>query len=181
MGWRGRWSRYLATKAAVLWLEATEVKAILAAHLLCSIGMFGVIWVIQLVHYPLFDRVDREDYASFQQAHEARISFVVVPLMLGELTTAIALVMLAPVVTRIVWLSGLALVAVAWLATFAFSVPAHQSLGAGFDIEAHNRLVSTNWIRTLAWTGHAVVAIYGTFLVLAEVGATQTTIAGAGS
>jgi hypothetical protein len=34
-----------------------------------------------------------------------------------------------------------------------------QLLGAGFAAVAHARLVSTNWWRTAAWTGHGLVAV----------------------
>ncbi len=44
-------------------------------------------------------------------------------------------------------------VAVAWLATFTLSVPAHDKLQAGgLDGVVVGRLVATNWIRTVAWT-----------------------------
>ena len=142
------------------------MKLLLATHLLCSIGMFGVIWIVQLVHYPLFDRVDRDDYVSFQRAHEARISFVVLPLMLGELVTGIFLVTAATAESRTIWLIGIGLVGVAWLSTFLLSVPSHQTLGTGFDPEAHSKLVSTNWIRTFAWSAHAILALYGAFVML---------------
>lgn len=142
------------------------MKITLAAHLLCSLGMFGVIWIVQLVHYPLFDRVDKDDYVSFQQAHEARISFVVLPLMLGELLSGIALATAAADEVRPIWWLGLLLIAVAWMATFLLSVPAHQTLGNGFDPVAHRRLVSTNWIRTAAWSIHAILVLYAAFAML---------------
>lgn len=144
------------------------MKLVLAIHLLSTIGMFGVIWIVQLVHYPLFDRVDTARYIEFQQAHEARISLVVVPLMLGELATSVLLAAhyrAAP--HAIVWYLGLGCVLAAWASTFLLSVPEHQALARGFDAAAHARLVSTNWIRTACWTAHALIAIYGTFQVAA--------------
>lgn len=142
------------------------MKALLAVHLLCSIGMFGVIWIVQLVHYPLFDRVELESYPEFQKAHEARISFVVLPMMLGELATGIWLAFDCPAGLKQVWWVGLGLIGLAWATTFFLSVPAHRILANGFDVEAHRRLVLTNWLRTIAWTGHAGVAIYGAFAML---------------
>ena len=45
------------------------------------------------------------------------------------------------------------MVAVAWVATFALAVPAHDKLQAtGLDREVVARLVAMNWIRTVAWT-----------------------------
>ena len=46
-----------------------------------------------------------------------------------------------------------ALVAVAWVATFALAVPLHDRLqAAGPDPALFGRLVATNWVRTAAWT-----------------------------
>jgi len=45
------------------------------------------------------------------------------------------------------------------LVTVLASISAHTRLAAGFDAHVHARLVRTNWIRTLAWTAHAVLAI----------------------
>ena len=54
----------------------------------------------------------------------------------------------------------LGLVLLIWGITAFVSVPAHQRLAQGFDLEAHTRLVQTNWIRTLAWTARGALAIW---------------------
>ena len=59
--------------------------------------------------------------------------------------------------------AGLGLVTV--VVTVAVSVPLHTRLGAGFDPALAQRLVSTNWLRTAAWTAAAGVA-----LVMAHLG-----------
>jgi hypothetical protein len=42
---------------------------------------------------------------------------------------------------------------VAWVATFALAVPAHDQLRAiGLDRAVVARLVAGNWVRTIAWT-----------------------------
>jgi hypothetical protein len=50
--------------------------------------------------------------------------------------------------------------------TVVASVPAHRALGDGFDASAHARLVTTNWLRTVAWTAHGGVAIGMLFVLL---------------
>jgi hypothetical protein len=55
--------------------------------------------------------------------------------------------------------TGLALVAAIWLSTAAIQVPCHAKLAAGFDAEVHARLVSSNWIRTVAWTARGLLAL----------------------
>ncbi len=40
-----------------------------------------------------------------------------------------------------------------WLATFILSVPCHRQLQkSGKDLSTINRLVATNWIRTILWS-----------------------------
>ena len=61
----------------------------LTTHLTSTSIMVGVIWVIQLVHYPSFKYVNESDYIIFQKYHMSNISYIVFPVMFTELTTAI--------------------------------------------------------------------------------------------
>jgi hypothetical protein len=36
-------------------------------------------------------------------------------------------------------------------------VPLHERLSAGWDAAAHQRLVASNWVRTVLWTVRAVL------------------------
>lgn len=131
------------------------MRALLLANVAATLGMVAVIWFVQLVHYPLFADVGEEGFARYEARHKARISWIVVPLMLAELGTAVALVFVdaafAPAWER--WL-GLACALAAWAVTFLLSVPEHGRLALGYDAAALRRLVTTNWLRTAAWTGH---------------------------
>jgi hypothetical protein len=59
-------------------------------------------------------------------------------------------------------ISGIAL-ASNWLSTWVVQIPLHNCLAAGFDSEAHRRLVKTNWMRTAAWTLRGV-CLFGVWL-----------------
>ena len=50
--------------------------------------MTGVIWFVQVVHYPLFARVAPESFTTYHAAHVRRTSWVVVGPMLLELLSA---------------------------------------------------------------------------------------------
>lgn len=124
--------------------------------------MTGVIWVIQLVHYPIFDAVDRgtddDRWRSFGDRHRRSISYVVGPFMLAEGVTGIWLVADPPGDLSVVLpLAAGALMALAYGTTAFVSVPLHERLTASFDHDTHRRLVSTNWVRTFAWTTRAIV------------------------
>ena len=123
-----------------------------------TIFMTGVIWIVQIVHYPLFAKVGEAGYADYQKSHEFLITFVVGPPMLIELVTSVMLLYLRPpaVSNALVW-SGILLVGIAWLSTAFLQVPCHSRLGQSFDSSAHQFLVNSNWIRTIAWTLHMIL------------------------
>jgi hypothetical protein len=127
-------------------------------NLAATLYLTGLIWTIQVVHYPLMDRVAPERFAEFHRQHGARISVVVIAPMVIELATAALLAIDPPPgVPAAATLTGLALAAVIWISTFAIQVPCHNRLGRGFDGATHRRLVLTNWLRTVTWTVRAVL------------------------
>jgi hypothetical protein len=131
--------------------------AVVITQTVSTIAMTGVIWFVQIVHYPLFSGVGRDKSADYEKEHEKRTSFVVAPLMFFEAASAVALVFLFPG-KLMVW-TGITLLGIIWLSTFLMQVPQHRKLEKGFDSQAHHRLVSTNWIRTLAWSARSLVVL----------------------
>ena len=71
-----------------------EIAAV--AQVVGSVGMFGVIWMVQVVHYPLMRFVSGEQFARFETAHRARISWVVGPLMAVEGVCVLAFLFAPP-------------------------------------------------------------------------------------
>lgn len=138
-----------------------SMRALLTAQLATTLPLAGLIWTIQVVHYPLFARVGSEAFPAYHAAHSAKITLLVVPLMFGELFAAMACLRW-PSARVPPWFGPLmfALVGVAWATTALLSVPAHGRLGAGFDLAAHSRLVTTNWLRTAAWTARAALLLW---------------------
>ncbi|MEI6254312.1 MAG: hypothetical protein WCP30_16065 [Mycobacteriaceae bacterium] len=135
-----------------------EVAAV--AQVVASVGMFGVIWIVQVVHYPLMRFVSGPRFARFETEHRLRISWVVGPLMAVEGVCVLAFLFAAPV-GFIWWLpwAGAGAEAVAIGTTVLVSAPLHERLNAHFDPATLDRLIATNWIRTVAWTARAGLAI----------------------
>ena len=133
---------------------------VLLVQAFASLALTGLIWCIQVVHYPLFAAVGRDQFTRYEADHARLITLVVGPLMLVELAAALWLAAVRPagVPAWMAW-TGLALVAAIWLSTAAIQVPCHAKLAAGFDAEVHARLVSSNWIRTVAWTARGLLAL----------------------
>ncbi|UOQ54398.1 hypothetical protein [Hymenobacter cellulosivorans] len=117
----------------------------------------GVIWMVQLVHYPGFAQVSAAGFGAFHQAHLRRMGWVVMGPMVAELLLSGWLAWSGQALGPAVWWS-LALVIVIWLVTFFISVPFHNRLAQdGYNYITIDGLVRTNWLRTLAWTIRAVV------------------------
>ncbi len=129
------------------------VSLVFLANLAATWFMVGLIWFVQIVHYPLMAEVGRDGFAGYEAKHSAWTTWVVMPAMLLELGSAIALLVARPT-TMPPWLAwmGVALVAVVWLSTGLLQVPQHNRLLVAFDADAHAWLVASNWLRTIAWS-----------------------------
>ena len=118
-----------------------------------TLALVGLIWFVQVVHYPLFANVGRSEFADYERLHRHRTGFVAAPLMLLEAGTAIAMLWFRPAgVTTTMALLGFALVVFIWVSTFGWQVPAHNKLSGDFDTSTHRWLVRSNWLRTGLWT-----------------------------
>ena len=135
------------------------IKTILLAHAAVTLFLVGLIWTIQIVHYPLFANVGLDEYVRFQAGHQWRITTIVLPTMMLELALAGTLVWFRPNQIPF-WqlLLALGLVGLIWFVTLFVSSPQHSILDRGFDATAHRTLVDTNWIRTIAWTARGWLA-----------------------
>ncbi|MFT5288219.1 MAG: hypothetical protein ACI8QS_000029 [Planctomycetota bacterium] len=139
---------------------------LLLIHAAATLFMTGLIWFVQVVHYPLFAGVSPDRFEQYEKDHTKRTGWVVGPPMLIELGTAAALIRWRPdaIPSLAVWV-GLALLSVIWLSTLLQQMPEHRRLLSGFDADSHRRLVRTNWIRTFAWTARGCLSVW--FVVLA--------------
>jgi len=133
---------------------------VLLAQAAATFFMVGVIWFVQVVHYPLFASVGAPDFSAYSIRHTRLTGLIVGPPMLLEVGTAVALVVWTPpeVSASLVW-TGLLLVAGIWLSTALFQAPRHTNLARGFDPAAHRFLVSSNWLRTVLWSLRGLVVL----------------------
>ncbi len=135
---------------------------LLLVHLAATLFMGGLIWFVQVVHYPLFALAGAGGGASpaYQAAHMQRTGLVVGPPMLVEAATALLLLAAPPEGIPRSWLwAGLFALALIWAVTALASVPAHEALARGFDADVHRALVRSNWARTLLWTARGALAL----------------------
>jgi len=139
--------------------------ALLLLHAGATWFLTGLIWFVQVVHYPLMARVGRARWIAYEAAHVRRTTWVVGPAMLVELASAGLIVVRSTAggermasLALLAWI-GLGLLVVIWLSTAFIQVPLHGRLARGIDPAAQRRLVRTNWIRTILWSIRAGIAL----------------------
>jgi len=136
------------------------MSVVLLAHSTATWTMVGVIWFVQVVHYPLFGWVGPDHFVAYETRNTGRTAYVVGPPMAIEGLTALLLVADPPDGIATIWpLLGLGLLGVALLSTVALQVPAHTLLSQRFDQRIVDRLVTSNWIRTVAWSARGVLTL----------------------
>lgn len=132
---------------------------LLITQLSATAFMAGVIWYVQLVHYPLMAGWPHQAFPQWEAAHREQTGLVVVPAMLLEGLTVGLLLLRRPagVPAWLSWVGG-AVLLVIWGSTFAVQVPLHDRLSSGWDAAVHSQLVQTNWLRTWLWSARVGVA-----------------------
>ena len=122
--------------------------------------MVGVIWTIQIVHYPLFDGVGAEAFRAYEQRHMSAMGRLLALPAGSEVALAASVAVARPPGVPL-WLTlgAGAVLATIWVMTAGIAVPAHRLLGEGFDQRVHRRLIRSNWWRTAGWTVRGAAAV----------------------
>ncbi len=130
-----------------------------SVNLVSTSIMVGVIWTIQIVHYPFFHRADKNDFGQHMDFHRGRISYIVVPVMLVELVSAIGLVVFYSEF-QYEFIAGLIFLILIWISTVVIQVPSHSRLANGYNQNEAGKLVRRNWIRTIFWSLRLAILLY---------------------
>lgn len=133
-------------------------------HVLATWFMVGMIWTIHLVHYPLFAEVGPESYVGFQSEHVERIGALLAVPWLTEGLTLVVLLWFVLVgkrrdIATPVLVGAMAMATVLVISGF-WSAPAHGELADGFDAAVHDRLMTANLVRALAWSVRGACATW---------------------
>lgn len=116
-----------------------------------NFGLVVLIWLVQLIIYPSLAHVDTEEFRGWHRHYMQLISAIAGSLMMAQLALAVLVFLTAPDVSTLLILAGIAMV---WASSLLLSIPCHTALRRdGKNPAVINRLIRTNWIRTVAWTG----------------------------
>ena len=157
------------------------MSLILLSNIIITAFLVGLIWFIQIVHYPIFKEVGKQNFHQFHIAHTTLTGKVVILPMLLELGLSFWLVWegtdvinyptdmnVDEIVLRqdeYSWSSIIALLLTIslWILTAWIFVPLHGKLGdanKGYNLEIIKKLVFRNWFRTVLWSLRLVILSY---------------------
>jgi len=108
-----------------------EPTTLLLVHAAATWAMVGLIWFVQVVHYPLFAFVPQQGFTEWQQANLPRTTKVVLPPMAVEFLCTLLLLFEAPERLQPLAWTGAALMAFVWLSTVFLQVPCHGTPRCG--------------------------------------------------
>jgi UDP-N-acetylmuramyl pentapeptide phosphotransferase/UDP-N-acetylglucosamine-1-phosphate transferase len=126
-------------------------------HLFFTLYMTGVIWFVQVVHYPLMGKIGAEAFEEYEKHHQKRTFLIVGIQMIIELFTGL-LLLWQQSYNPLQWWNVILLIII-WISTFFIQSPLHGKLGNEYRAEWQQKLVHTNWIRTVAWTLRSLILL----------------------
>lgn len=129
------------------------MEILIFIHISTCLLMTGIIWIVQVVHYPTFRFIDNKSFSSFSKFHAKSISSIVIPIMLVEIATVAILLVNFPSKALFI---NLTLLLITWLVTFLVSVPLHKELQKQKSSQNIEKLIKSNWIRTSLWTFRSI-------------------------
>lgn len=132
---------------------------LLLLRVLLDFGLLVLIWLVQLIIYPsLCSYSNNEALWSWHSVYMKRISFLVIPLMIGQVILCVLQII---EIVSFYTLASVVLVIAIWLLTFTIFVPLHSRIVAKKEMQkAAKSLVFNNWWRTVVWSLLFVLSLF---------------------
>ena len=138
------------------------INKFIFSEIIITAMLVGLIWTIQILNYPMFNLVNASDFHTYHQYHINSITLLVGPLMLIELALCLSnnySRLNSDTSSLFISLVLLGLLLLIWGTTYFISVPIHNLLTANKDENLIQKLITTNWIRTTAWTLRLIILV----------------------
>ncbi|MEM1002044.1 MAG: hypothetical protein AAGH46_05300 [Bacteroidota bacterium] len=127
-------------------------------RLLIDFGFVILIWAVQLVIYPSFKYYSQENLVNWHQSYTKRVTVIVLPLMIIQLTIAVIQIIN---IMNLYTILSMILISILWFITFLVFVPLHQKIDSGeAELQTSIKLVRYNWIRTVLWSMVFVISLF---------------------
>ncbi len=128
----------------------------LVIHLFATFFMTGLCWFVQIAHYPLFHQIKMAEFPEYERKNFVT-GYITIPVMIIELGSGLLLLYMT---FDSLFFINVILLGIIGLSTVIFQVPIHLKLTKEASYELINRLIKTNWIRTISWTLRSVLLSY---------------------
>lgn len=141
-------------------LNMLEIENIIShLYIFTSIFMVGLIWVVQLVHYPAFVFIEENKFKAFSKFHQRAITLIVAPVMLLELSSISYLFLM-----HSGYELGFLITIILWGITAYLGIFCHRKLLIHKDFQIIKKLILINWIRTALWSIKASLMVYSPYI-----------------
>ena len=115
-----------------------------------DISLFILIWLVQIIIYPSFRYTDVNQFDFWHNRYMGLITYFVAPLML--LQTGLVSLQIYNDFSWMILVNAIC-IGLVWLSTAVLSIPCHTSLQkSGYNLPTIERLIATNWYRTVLWS-----------------------------
>ena len=131
------------------------MDSILLFNVYITIFMFSVILMTQIVSYPLLKNVDNVTFVKYHTFYVSKIFIIVAPAMVFEFILSFYILYFFKSFDVIFNFLTIALI---FLSTILIQVPIHEKLKHAKDNFLIQRLINTNWIRTILWGTKLVIS-----------------------
>lgn len=117
-------------------------------QLIVDSGLLVLIWLVQLIIYPSLGYTEEHSFIFWHDRYSKIIASIVIPLVLIQ-----AGVEVVHFLRQDVRMFRILLLSLIWLFTFFVATPFHFRLHCnGKNMTTIDRLVGSNWLRTILWT-----------------------------
>ena len=131
-------------------------------RLLIDFGLVVLIWIVQRIVYPGFLFYKPDDLINWHRVYTSRFTFIVMPLILGQLGISIYQLIIK---IELYTVLSLMIIILIWLSTFLQFVPVHNEIHKGqFSDKKLDLLIKKNWIRTFLWTALFLYSLLVTYM-----------------
>lgn len=135
------------------------LSLILIFQILSCVSLLGLLWFIQLIHYPLLNRI-KEGFVQYERESLKRATYLTGPLMVFDFVLSLFLIAYENTDILIFFACiHLVLGILYWLWTFLFQLQRHQKLTVGYSKKALGKLITSSWFRLIIWTIKSLVLL----------------------
>jgi len=129
------------------------------SYTFCSLFMLGLIWFVQILHYPLLKYVGEDAFSNYHHQHLRLAGYLIAPVMVIELLACLLILSKSSHYQSVDFRIQLFFLGLIWFSTFFIQVPLHKKLTKAWNLQLIDRLAKSNWVRTIFWTIKAILIL----------------------